>query len=350
MSFSRPAENLVLVTGGAGYIGSALVARLLETGATVRVFDPLLYGAGALADFHDQSRFSLIAGNPVRVEDVQCAVAGVTQVVHLGAIVGDPACALDPAFTLAANVESTRLLVEAAAAIGVRRFIFASTCSVYGAGDHELDEAAPLEPQSLYAESKVTGERIAFGSPAIVPVVLRFGTVFGASRRARFDLVVNLLAAKAAAGEPIRIFGGEQWRPFVHVEDIVTAIGLALAADERVASGEVFNVGSARENRRLAELGDMIGELVPGTRVEVDHSSVDRRDYRADFSKIARQLRFVPSWSLRDGIQQLLRQLHDDASLDFRDAAYANDRALTRLRSIQGELGFGFGFDRITSG
>ena len=338
----------ILVTGGAGYIGSALVSRLLEAGEFVRVFDPLLYGDAALTDFQNDPRFSLIVGDPTFPDDIRRAVEGVTRIVHLGAIVGDPACALDRGFTIAANVESTRLLVQAAATAGVRRFVFASTCSVYGSGDHELNESASLSPNSVYAESKILAERIVLGTTVIEPVVLRFGTVFGASRRPRFDLVVNLLTAKAEAGEPIRIIGGEQWRPFVHVEDVVSAIGLALTAAAPMVGGEIFNVGSARENRRLAEIGEIIVELVPGTAVEVDRSSVDRRDYRADFSKIADRIGFEPGWSLQDGIQQMLWQLRTGSPPDYRDAGHANDRALALLRRADGELGFGF--DRITAG
>jgi nucleoside-diphosphate-sugar epimerase len=224
----------------------------------------------------------------------------------------------------------------------------ASTCSVYGAGHHELNESSPLRPKSAYAESKVAGERIVLGESAIEPVALRFGTVFGAGRRPRFDLVVNLLTAKAAAGDPIRIFGGEQWRPFVHVEDIVTAIELALNSESSVVAGEIFNVGSARENRRLAEIGEVIREFVPDADIEIDHSSGDQRDYRADFSKISDRLGFTPAWTLRDGIEQLLQVLRDNPSLDYRDASYANELALKQLRDRSGALGLGF--DRITAG
>ena len=151
--------------------------------------------------------------------------------------------------------------------------MFASSCSVYGSGEREFDESAPLAPKTLYAESKIAGETIVLKATAIQPVVLRFGTVFGVSRRPRFDLVVNLLTAKAAAGEPISVFGGEQWRPFVHVEDIVSAIMLALDVEAELVAGEVFNVGSAGENRRLAEIGEIIAELIPGATVEIDRSS-----------------------------------------------------------------------------
>jgi nucleoside-diphosphate-sugar epimerase len=336
-----------LVTGGAGYIGSALVSRLLDSGRSVRVFDPLLYGAGALNEFRLDPEIALIEDDPTVREMVHCAVNGVGKIVHLGALVGDPTCALDPAFTHAANVEATQLLVDVAREAGISRFVFASSCSVYGAGERELDESAPLEPKSLYAESKIAGEAIVLTAGGIQPVVLRFGTVFGASRRPRFDLVVNLLTAKAAAGEPISVFGGEQWRPFVHVEDIVSAIVLTLNADARAVAGEVFNVGSAGENRRLAEIGEIIAELIPGAAVEIDHATADPRDYRADFSKIAGRLGFEAKWSLRAGIEHLLVSLDRNQIADYRDPVYSNDRALAARLTVSGELSFGF--DRITA-
>jgi nucleoside-diphosphate-sugar epimerase len=338
----------ILVTGGAGYIGSALVSRLLDSGRSVRVFDPLLYGDNALNEFRVHPGFSLMSGDPTARDLAACAVNGVNQVVHLGALVGDPTCALDPAFTHAANVKATQLLVEAAHAAGIGRFVFASSCSVYGSGDDELDESTRLAPKSIYAQSKIAGEAIVLAGGGIQPVVLRFGTVFGVSRRPRFDLVVNLLTAKAAAGEPIGIFGGEQWRPFVHVEDIVSAIMLSLDAESHLVAGEVFNVGSAGENRRLAEIGEFITELIPGAMVEIDGSSFDRRDYRADFSKIAGRLGFEAKWSLRAGIEQLLASLDRNQIANYRDPVYSNDRSLAARLTVSGELSFGF--DRITAG
>ncbi len=341
-------SGAILVTGGAGYIGSALVSRLLDAGRAVRVFDPLLYGDRAVREFRTHSDYSLLVGDPTDRCDVGRAVEGVSKIIHLGAIVGDPACALDPAFTIAANVDATRLLAEAAVDSKTARFVFASTCSVYGAGDDDLDEAAPLAPKSLYAESKIAAERVVLDAAGIEPVVLRFGTVFGASRRPRFDLVVNLLTAKAAAGEPIGIFGGDQWRPFVHVEDIVSAIVMALDADADVVAGETFNAGSAQENRRLSAIGEIIAELVPKAMVTIDALSVDHRNYRADFSKISSRLGFEAKWSLRAGIEQLLRVLNSGDIGNYRNSAYSNDRALAEMATDLGELGFGF--DRITAG
>jgi nucleoside-diphosphate-sugar epimerase len=348
MSQTGAADESILVTGGAGYIGSALVSRLLDSGRSVRVFDPLLYGDSALAEFRAHPEFALFDGDPTNPDTARRAVDGVEKIVHLGALVGDPTCTLDPPFTCAANVEATQLLVDAACDADVGRFVFASSCSVYGSGERELDELAALAPKSLYAESKIAGEAIVLQAIGVQPVVLRFGTVFGASRRPRFDLVVNLLTAKAAAGEPIGIFGGEQWRPFVHIEDIVSAIVLALDADARLVAGEIFNVGSPDENRRLAEIGEIIAELIPGAPVEIDDSLIDRRDYRADFSKITSRLGFEAKWTLRDGIAQLLDTLDRNQISEYRDPVYSNDRSLTARLTAASALSFKF--DRITAG
>ena len=347
MSSGRTAEGTILVTGGAGYIGSALVTRLLAGGRNVRVFDPLLFGGGALSHVRDDPHFSLVVGDPTNRADVLAAVEGTARIVHLGALGGDPTCAIAPAFAVAANVESTKTLVEAATHAGVKRFVFASTCSVYGAGDHDLTESAELDPKSLYAETKLEGERIVLASGAIDPVVLRFGTAFGASRRARFDLVVNLLTARAAAGEPVSVYGGDQWRPFVHVDDIVSAVVLALDADAACVTGEVFNVGSAAENRQLREIGEIVAAVVPGAVVAVDHSSIDRRDYRADFSKIASCLGFEATWTMRAGIEDLVAELREHPIGDYRGPGYSNERWLANLMASSGGC---FGFDRITAG
>lgn len=333
MSEAESDQATILVTGGAGFIGSALVARLLSTERRVRVFDPLLYGAGPLRSFSEHPRFELRTGSPLDAKAVAAGVDGANVVVHLGAIVGDAACALDPALTHAFNVDATQVLIEGANRGNVHRLIFASTCSVYGAGDRELDENAPLAPKSLYAASKIAGERLTLSARDAEPVVLRFGTVFGWSRRPRFDLVVNLLTAKAAAGEPISIHGGEQWRPFVHVDDVAAAIQLAIDAETSAIAGEVFNVGSARENRQLREIGDMIRELVPDARVDVEAGAIDHRDYRADFGKVATRLGFRPEWSLHAGVADVLAQLRAEPSIDYRDAAHHNDRALTMMLS-----------------
>ena len=173
-------------------------------------------------------------------------MSGIGSVIHLGGLVGDPACALDPELTVDVNVTATKLVGEIAKARGVRRFIFASSCSVYGSCDEIVDEDSRFNPQSLYARSKVASEVVlrALNCGDFAVTCLRFATIYGISGRTRFDLVVNLLCAKAVREGVITVFGPDQWRPFVHVDDVARAIMITLQAPIEQVAGEAFNVGS----------------------------------------------------------------------------------------------------------
>ncbi len=269
------ASRVVLVTGGAGYIGSLLVRRLLARGLRVRVLDALLYGDSALQSVMHHPNLALVRADLRRPDTMTYAFKHADAVIHLGAIVGDPACALDPYFTMEINVDGTRSIAELCQANGVPRLLFASTCSVYGASDDILDEASALNPVSLYAESKIASERLllALRDNTFAPVILRFATAYGHSPRPRFDLVVNLLTAKAVAGDPITIYGGDQWRPFVHADDIARAMILALDAPLRTVAGQVFNVGSNEQNHQLSEVGTIIKDIIPSADTLVSAAS-----------------------------------------------------------------------------
>ena len=247
---ARPAAERnvrkVLVVGGAGYIGSGLVRDLLAEGYRVRVLDVLLYGDEAIRDLYNHPSFELVQGDFREVSPVVKAVKGVDAVIHLGAIVGDPACAVSEDETLETNLAATRLLADVCRASSVSRLLFASTCSVYGAAQEVVDENSELNPVSLYAATKIDSERVLLDAQGrdFHPVIMRLATAFGWSHRPRFDLVVNLLTAKAAQEKKIVIFNGEQWRPFIHIRDISSAFRAALRAPLELVSGEVFNVGS----------------------------------------------------------------------------------------------------------
>ena len=316
----------VLVTGGAGYIGSLLVRRLLARGLNVRVLDALLYGDSALRDVLDHPNLALVRADLRRPDTMTHAFGHVDAVVHLGAIVGDPACALDPYFTTEINVDGTRAIAELCKRNGVRRLLFASTCSVYGASDDILDEGSALNPVSLYAESKIASERLllALHDDTFAPVILRFATAYGHSPRPRFDLVVNLLTAKAVAGDPITIHGGEQWRPFVHADDIARAVILALDAPLQTVAGQVFNVGSNEQNHQLSEVGTTIKRLIPDADVITSPLSVDRRNYRVRFDKIRAALDFRPIHHLQSSISTLQAALESGRLGSYLDDYYNN--------------------------
>src|SRR5260370_1128845 len=215
----------VLVVGGAGYIGSTLVRKLLAEGYCVRVVDSLMFGDHAIRQLYGNSRFELLVGDFPTIETMDRAIHSMDAVIHLGAIVGDPACALDADFTLSVNTQAVRTIREICRGYGVHRFLFASTCSVYGAQEHTIDEHSPLAPVSLYAQSKIDAEQaiLEMQKEEFQPTLPPLATAFALSRRMRFDLVVNLLTVQARNTGKITIFNGDQWRPFIHVNDIARA-------------------------------------------------------------------------------------------------------------------------------
>ena len=336
----RRHQRTVVVTGGAGYIGSLVVRRLLERGYRVRVLEGLLYGDAPIRDVLAHPNLELRIADLRRHDLVAAALDGADAVLHLGAIVGDAACALDEGFTLSVNLEATRLIAGLCRSIGVPRLVFASTCSVYGASEEVLSEDSALNPVSLYARSKIAAERELLESTdsRCTPVVLRFATAYGASHRPRFDLAVNILTARAVTEGRCTIFGGEQWRPFVHVDDIARALIAALEAPLAKVGGQVFNVGSGEQNHRLAEVGDLIKELLPPTIVLTDDRVLDRRNYYVRFDKIHDGLSFTPTHSLRAGIQELADALSSGALRGWNDQAYDNHRFLQQLLRERPEL------------
>jgi nucleoside-diphosphate-sugar epimerase len=321
----RPEIEQVLVIGGAGYIGSVLVQRLLELGYKTRVLDLLLYGDASISEFYDHPHFELIRGDFRNVHTVVSAAKGMDAIVHLGAIVGDSACSIDEDLAIEINLRATRTIAEVGKGFGVRRFVFASTCSVYGASDEILDERSSLCPISLYGRTKMESEKVLLGlnDATFAPTILRFGTVYGLSSRPRFDLVVNLLAAKAVQEGEVGIFGGQQWRPFVHVRDVVEAIVLTLQAPPYNIRGQIFNVGCNEGNYQIADLGPIIKEMVPTARV-VTQPKEDNRNYRVRFDKIRNALNFQPRYTVRDGVQEIIDAFATGKIADYRNPHYSN--------------------------
>jgi len=322
-------RDLVLVVGGAGYIGSLLVERLLEKGYRVRVLDCLLYGDEPLRAVRNHPDFELIVGDCRNIQDVVKAVSGADSIVDLAAIVGDPACNQDQDSALETNYAATRMLIEIAKGHGVSHLLFASSCSVYGATDVEMDENAAVQPISLYGQTKVDSERalLAARSDTFHPTILRFATVFGLGYRPRFDLVVNLLTAKARQEGVITIYNGQQWRPFIHVRDLVDATVRVLESPVRLVSGEILNVGDARLNHTLAGVAEAIRSAFPKVRVErVDNS--DLRNYRVNFDKLLTRTGFRARYTLRDGIEELKNAFDKGLITDYTDLRYHNQRYL----------------------
>jgi nucleoside-diphosphate-sugar epimerase len=330
-----PRRDWVLVVGGAGYIGSLLVERLLEKGYRVRVLDCLLYGDESLRPVRNHPDFELIVGDARNIQDVVRSVRGVESIIDLAAIVGDPACEQDRGSALETNYAATRMLIEIAKGHSVSRFLFASSCSVYGATDVEMDENAAAEPISMYGQTKVDSERalLAARSDTFHPTILRYATVFGLGHRPRFDLVVNLLTAKAHQEGTITIYNGQQWRPFIHVRDLVEATVRILESPVRMVSGEIFNVGDARLNHTLTEVAGIIREAFPAVRVEhVDNS--DLRNYRVNFDKLLGRTGFRARYTVRDGVEGIRRAFDEGLITDYTDLRYHKQRYLKAVGSL----------------
>ena len=331
----------VLVTGGAGFIGSALLPLLLEQGCQVCILDLCIYGMEAIEPYLEHPQVALLQADIRQANIVEHAMQDVEAVVHLGAIVADAACDLDEKIALEVNQQATQVIAEIARDHGVKRFVFASSCSVYGASDHLLDETSARMPISLYSRTKAVSENLLLhmADDHFSPVILRFSTVYGLSGRYRFDLVVNLLTAKALVDGVITVHGGNQWRAFVHVQDVARAILQALNASIQTVHGQVLNVGSDAQNFTISQLGQIIHAHVPEARILIDNQP-DVNNYRVDFSKIRRLLEFSPRWSIDQGIEQVITAFRDGRVVDYRDprynnAVYLSNAGLDRLLNVE---------------
>jgi nucleoside-diphosphate-sugar epimerase len=321
------APRSVLVLGGAGYVGSALVPLLLARGDRVRVVDRLLYGREALAAVAGHPRLELIEADIGACADAGDLFERATDVVHLAAIVGDPACDLDPELAARVNVTSTAGLVAAVRKARPRRFVFASTCAVYAASRDFLDERSATGPRSLYARTKLAAEAVVLGGGADgAATVLRFASLYGLSGRKRFDLVVNRFAAQAFATGRIALRGGAQWRPFLHVEDAARAIVAVLDAPPPPAGGEVLNAGS--ENLSIRRVAELAARAIPGAVIAAQPDAPADSDYRVRCDALRRRTAFAPAWTVRRGIGQVVRALRTGEVVDPDAARHGNESFL----------------------
>ena len=301
----------VLVTGGAGYIGSVLVRQLLKKGYTVRAFDSLKFGGEALYDVMLYPGFEFMKGDVRNADDVSKALQGMDAVAHLAAVVGDPACKKYPAEANETNWGGSVLLFDMAEAAGIKRFVFASTCSNYGKmpdPDSFVTETSGLNPISLYAELKVRFEKYLMEEKKdsrMCSTSLRFGTVYGFSHRIRFDLTVNEFTRNATVQGEQEIWGKQFWRPYCHVDDLARSVVLVFESAEEKVRANVFNVGSTEENYNKGMIIEEVCKVVPHVKVHYIESTEDPRDYRVNFDKIKKELGFTITKKVPDGVKEI---------------------------------------------
>lgn len=325
----------VVVTGGAGYIGSLLTSELLRANWHVTVLDSLLFGGESLIPYWHHPHFHFVKADVTEPRAVRDALRDSwpkpEAVIHLAAIVGFPACqAVGRQAAWKYNVEATKMVFEQAAALGSARFVFASSYSNYGLSPDgkPVTEESPLNPQSLYAETKIAAEEFLLSQTDAVtaPLLFRFATLYGISPRTRFDLIVNQFVLEAFTKRELIIYQRGYSRSFVHVRDTVRGILMGLDAPEAKVRGQVYNLGSDNGNYTKDEIVNLVLKRMPETVVE--HKDLtfggDMRDITVSFEKVKRELGFETTLTVDDGIRELIFALKSGLIRNPHDEKYRN--------------------------
>jgi len=330
---------MILITGGAGYIGSVLVKHILNKGETVRVFDKLLFGEDGLREL--KGKIELVQGD-IRNFD-ENILEGIDSVMHFAGLSNDPMAEFNPRANNDINYIATKNFAEICKKKGIKRFTFASTCSIYDMGFYTEDvlknEDSEVKPRAAYAMSKYAAEKalLDLADEDFSPVILRQGTVYGFSPRMRYDLVVNTFVKDALTGGSLTVFsGGEMWRPLIDVNDVARAHILCIEAPEDKVRGEIFNI--AYRNFRILELAHWVREAlkdVKNIEINVDYSSFTQRSYRVSTKKIETVLGFQPKVSVIESAKNMINQIQKYNCSDFFNLKYYNIQWLMLLSEIE---------------
>lgn len=320
----------ILVTGGAGYIGSRLVELLLKQNYRVRVLDNLTFGGSALEEFKHHPEFDFCLGDITDAEDIEEALEEIDTIVHLAAIVGDPTCNKFPELAQKVNRDGSKLLIDMADEEEIDRFIFASTCSNYGKmpdPNGMVDETTELHPVSLYAELKVETEKYLLElNSDMTAVCLRFATAYGLSERMRFDLTINEFTRDLAMSNRLEVFGEQFWRPYCHISDLSRAIISAIEAPADVIAHQAFNVGANDQNFQKKAIVEHILKKIPEKHELISYVKKDEdpRDYRVNFDKIKNLLGYQLTRTIDNGIDEVLAAINGNHFSDPYDIIYSN--------------------------
>jgi len=328
-------DRHILITGGAGYIGSLLISELLRQNYRVTLLDSLLFGGESILPFMSHPNFHFIKTDVTEHRAIKDAVKRDWQkpdaVIHLAGIVGFPACqAVGKQVAWKYNVEATKMVFEQSADLGVERFVFASTYSNYGYSEDgkPVTEETPLHPQSLYAETKIAAEEylLAQKDAACAPLLFRFATLYGVSPRTRFDLIVNQFVLEAFTKRQLIIYQRGYSRSFVHVRDVVRGVIIGLEAEQSKIRGQVFNLGTENGNFSKNDIVKFVLKRMPETIVEYKDLTFggDMRDVTVSFEKIRRVLGFEPTLNVDDGVREVLFALKSGLIKDPTDDRYRN--------------------------
>ncbi len=317
----------VLITGGTGYLGSVAVPMFLMRGDRVTVADICMFGAEGLLPHVNNPLFHLEVGDIREGRFTQKLLSErFDAIVHLAALVGEPACKIDPTLTGRINTDATIRLATEAKKRGVGRFIFTSTCSNYGVStpDALADEDSPLHPLSLYAETKIAAEKglLVLSDASFSVTILRLATLFGVSAKMRFNLLINEMVRDGWFGREVTLYKEEAWRPYCHTSDAARAIMAVLEAAPKKVSGEVYNVGT--DNLQKKTLVDLVKKHIPSIRVKREGGAPDNRDYRVSFAKAKKRIGFVPTTSVDEGIAEMVWALQRKVWSDPYDPKYTD--------------------------
>lgn len=336
-------HNRVLVTGGAGYIGTHVVEQLLKKKYKVRIYDQFIFGTKPISDLKRNKNLEIVRGDIGELSKLLLACRNVDFIVHLAGLVGDPACAIDRDLTLQNNIVATRMMKELAKSFKAKKFIFASSCSVYGSSEKKVNEKSKLNPVSLYAKTKIDSEKEILGdkSKDLHPTILRFATVFGHSRRPRFDLVANFFTAQAYNNGLITVTGSDQWRPFVYVGDLAKAIIKIIEAPLIKVDRQIFNVGDNKLNITIENLAKLVQSVVKkdkkgnDVQISINDKQGDKRNYLVSFNRIKQILRFSAETNLEMGIEEIHTHFKKKTyRKDFKDRIYSNVE-MTKLLNLK---------------